>query len=62
MAAADVRRIARRVAFKQLHIAKQARARIAAFQQVMAKYPVVGKTVLQRGFERIHVVDALADE
>ena len=62
VAARHVRAIACRVVLVQLHVAHQCRARITAFQQVVTQYAVLGKAVLQRRFERIDVVDALADE
>ncbi|MNN44441.1 hypothetical protein D3C81_1587320 [compost metagenome] len=35
---------------------------VAAFNQVVAEYPVVSKTPIQCLFEGIHCVDAFADE
>ena len=58
----DIGRIARRVILVQLHIADQASAGVAAFQQIVAEDAVVGKSPAQRAFERIDCIDALADE
>ena len=60
--AAHVRAVARRILLVQLHVAQQAGARIAAFQQIVAEDAVLGKAPSERALERIDVVDALADE
>ncbi|KAG0760927.1 hypothetical protein G6F22_019008 [Rhizopus arrhizus] len=62
MAAADIGRIAGGVAFEQLHIAQQAGTGVATLQQVVAQHAVVREAVLQRGLERVDVIDAFADE
>ena len=46
----------------QLHIADDAGARIAAFEQVVAENAVFRKAHVHGAFERIHVIDALAHE
>jgi hypothetical protein len=60
--AAQVRAVARRVFLVELHIAQQCRARIAAFEQVVAKDAVLREAIGKRRLERIDVVDSLADE
>ena len=62
MPAAHIRAVARWVFLVQLHVAQQPGAGVAAFQQIVAEDPVVGKTPAQRPFEGINIVDALADE
>ncbi len=46
----------------QAHIADQARAGIAAFQQVVAEDAVLWQAALERMLEGFHVIDALAHE
>src|ERR1019366_614838 len=62
MPAADVGAIPRRVFLVHLHIGGQAAARVAALHQVMTEDAVVGKAPVERAFEGIYLVDALADE
>src|SRR5208282_6077478 len=62
VAAAHVRVILRRIFLVQLHIAQQPRPRVAPFQKIVAEYPVLGETPLQRPLERIDVINPLANE
>ena len=61
-AARRVGGVARRVVLEQLHVAQQAGARVAAFEQVVAEDPVLGEPPVHRLFEGLDLVDALADE
>src|SRR5208282_5820594 len=61
-AAAHVRAILRRIFLVQLHIAQQPRPRVAPFEKIVAEYPVLGETPLQRPLERIDIIDPLANE
>lgn len=54
--------VACRVPFEQLHVAEQAGVGVAAFDQVMAEHPVIGKAAIQCALERVHCVDAFANE
>ena len=62
VAALDVHGVTRRVVLIQLHVADQSSARVTAFDQVVAEDPVVRHASRQCAFERIDVIDALADE
>ena len=57
-----VRGVAVGIFLVQMHIAQQARTRIAAFEKIVAQDPVLRKAPAHRPFERIDIVDALADE
>ena len=50
------------VLFIELHIAQQPRPRVASFQQIVTEDTVLGKAAVERPLERVHVVNALADE
>ena len=62
VAAAHVRVIGRRILLVQLHVAQQARSRVAALEQVVAQDPILGKSAAKRALEGVDVVDSLADE
>ncbi len=62
MATLDVGAVARRIFLEQLHVAEQAGARVATFDQVVAEDAVFRKAVVQAQLERVDRVDALADE
>ena len=62
MPSTDVRAVAGRKLLVQLHVAQQARPRVAAFEKVVTQDPVQRQAARQRALEGIDVVDALADE
>src|SRR5439155_3814792 len=62
VAPAHVSVVARRRLLEQLHVAQQARAGVAAFEQVVAQDAVFWQTPAEHMLERVDVVDALADE
>src|SRR6185295_16288473 len=61
-AAAYIREVAGRIILVQLHVAEQPRTGVASLQQVMTKNPVFGEAPLEGLFERLDVIDPLADE
>ena len=62
VAAGDVGVVARGRLLHHLHVADQAAARVAAFQQVVAEDAVLRQAIAQHVFEGVDVVDPLADE
>ncbi|MNZ46192.1 hypothetical protein D3C78_638680 [compost metagenome] len=62
MPALAVDAVARGMLLEQLHIRQQARAGVAALDQVVAENAVVGETPGEGLLEGIHRIDALADE
>ena len=62
MAPVHVGAVARRIFFIQLHITQQATARVTPFQQVMAEDFIFREAAIQRSFERLYVINTLADE
>ena len=54
--------VAGRVLFVHLHVGQQPGARVAAFEQVVTEDPVLREPAAHSPLERVHVVDALADE
>ena len=62
MAAAHIRTVVRRDRFIQLHVAEQSGTRVAPFEQIVAENAILGKPVAQGLFERVDIVDSLADE
>ncbi len=62
MPAVHVGVVARRRILDQQHVADQPRARIAAFEQVVAQDAVLGQAIAQHVLEGVDLVDALADE
>ena len=58
----DIGTVARRVLLVDLHVAEQAGSCITPFDQVVAENLVIRQATFQGAGERVHVVDALADE
>ena len=61
-AAAYIGAVAGREILVHHHVAQQPRASVAAFDQIVAEYAILGKAPAQGLLECIDIVDALADE
>ena len=61
MLARGVREVAGRVVVHEVDVGAQTRARVEALEQIVAEERVLGDAARERRFERVDVVDALAD-